>query len=405
MYTPQQNDIVERKHRHILNVARALRFQSNLPLSFLRECVLTEIYLINRLPTPLLNQKSPFELLYNKPPTYSHLQVFGCLCYATIVHPYHKFDSRACRCIFLGYLIGKKGYKSYDLDSHHFLISRDVTFHETIFPYAEKHLLPLTHPVLPLPLDPPHPDPFPISSHSNPLPSSEPNTRFDTHHQHGSSLFDLTPSSPSSLAPTPVPTRQSTRLKRPSSWQQYDHLSNAAVSPYSSSDPMPSLSGTHHPLSHFLSLSRFSPSYRVFLANISGITEPASYTQVVKDPHWQDAMQYELNALEQQNTWTLMPLPYGHKPIGCKWVYKIKYKYDGAIDRYKACLAAKGYTQIEGIDYQETFSPTAKLTTLHCLLAVASARGWFIHQLDIHNAFLHGDLIEVVYMDPPSGLR
>ena len=161
--------------------------------------------------------------------------------------------------------------------------------------------------------------------------------------------------------------QQSTCPKRPPSWQQYYHLSNAAVSPHSSSDPTPSPSGTHHPLSHFLSLSRFSPSYRVFLANISGTTEPTSYTQVVKDPYWRDAMQDELDALEQQNTWTLMPLPSGHKPIGCKWVYKIKYKSNGTIDRYKACLVAKGYTQIEGIDYQETF-----LQLLNSPLFVAS---------------------------------
>ena len=115
---------------------------------------------------------------------------------------------------------------------------------------------------------------------------------------------------------------------------------------------MPSPSGTHHPLSHFLlSLSRFSPSHRVFLANISGTIEPTSYTQAVKDSHWRDAMQNELDALAQQNTWTLMPLPFVHKPIGCKWVYKIKYKSDVVVDRYKAHLLAKGYTQIEGIDY------------------------------------------------------
>jgi hypothetical protein len=155
----------------------------------------------------------------------------------------------------------------------------------------------------------------------------------------------------------------------------------------------------------FLSLSRFSPSHRVFLANISGTTKPISYTQAVQDPHWQAVMQAELDALEQQNTWTLMPLPSGHKPIGCKWVYKLKYKSDGTLDRYKARLVAKGYTQIEGIGYQETFSPTAKLITLRCLLTVASARGWFIHQLDVHNVFLHGDLSKVVYMDPSSGLR
>ena len=116
-------------------------------------------------------------------------------------------------------------------------------------------------------------------------------------------------------------------------------------------------------------------------------------------------MKTELEALQDNKTWDLVPLPAGHSPIGCKWVYKIKYQSDGTIERYKARLVAKGYTQIEGIDYTETFSPTAKLTTLRCLLTIAAARSWFIHQLDVQNAFLHGDLHEVVYMTPPPGLR
>ena len=90
-------------------------------------------------------------------------------------------------------------------------------------------------------------------------------------------------------------------------------------------------------------------------------------------------MDEELSALQLNQTWTLIPLPAGQKPIGCKWVYKIKYNSDGNVDRYKARLVAKGYTQIEGVDYSETFSPTAKLTTLRCLLTIAAARNWFTH--------------------------
>ena len=116
-------------------------------------------------------------------------------------------------------------------------------------------------------------------------------------------------------------------------------------------------------------------------------------------------MQNELDALQKIDTWDLVPLPAYHKPIGSKWVFKLKYKSDGSLERHKAHMVAKGYTQIEGVDYQDTFSPIAKHTTLHCLLTVVVARGWFIHQLDVQNAFLHGDLHEEVYMDPPPGLR
>ena len=127
------------------------------------------------------------------------------------------------------------------------------------------------------------------------------------------------------------------------------------------------------------------------------------YAQALTDPLWQAAMKDEINALQANNTWVMTKLPLGKVPIGCKWVYKIKLKADESVERYKARLVAKGFTQAEGIDYYETFSPVVKFVTVRTLLALVVVYGWHLSQLDVNNAFLHGDLDEEVYMVPPPG--
>jgi hypothetical protein len=112
-------------------------------------------------------------------------------------------------------------------------------------------------------------------------------------------------------------------------------------------------------------------------------------------------MQAEIKAFEDNNTWTLMPLLSNKTPIGCKWVFKIKHNFDGFIERHKARLVAKRFTQCEGLDYFETFSPMAEMTIVWCLLALVAIHNWHLQQLDVNNAFLHGDLDEEVFMKPP----
>ncbi|MFV0960741.1 reverse transcriptase domain-containing protein, partial [Klebsiella pneumoniae] len=114
-------------------------------------------------------------------------------------------------------------------------------------------------------------------------------------------------------------------------------------------------------------------------------------------------MNEEMAALHECQTWDIVPRPANRNVVGSKWVYKIKRKPDGSIERYKARLVARGFTQQYGQDYEETFSPVVKVGTIRVILALALQHGWSLSQLDVKNAFLHGDLKEEVYMEQPPG--
>jgi hypothetical protein len=113
-------------------------------------------------------------------------------------------------------------------------------------------------------------------------------------------------------------------------------------------------------------------------------------------------MDEKMVMLDANATWELIDLPKDKKKIGCKWVYKVKHNANGSVSRYKARLVAKGYAQTYGIDYEETYSPVAKMTIVRVIIAMASVKGWYLHQMDVKNVFLHGDLQEV-YMEQPPG--
>jgi hypothetical protein len=131
-----------------------------------------------------------------------------------------------------------------------------------------------------------------------------------------------------------------------------------------------------YPLSHFLSVKKFSPSHRSFLISLNTIVIPTTLSEALSNEKWKQAMNVEMEALEKKKTWELVKLPTGKKPVGCKWVYTVKYRADGSIERYKARLVAKGYTQTYGIDYLETFTPVAKMNTVRILLSLAANYGW-----------------------------
>jgi histone deacetylase 1/2 len=129
--------------------------------------------------------------------------------------------------------------------------------------------------------------------------------------------------------------------------------------------------------------------------------EPNTLAEALSDMNWKQAMDHEYQALLKNKTWHLVPPPSNANVIDCKWVYKIKRKPNGTIDRYKARLVAKGFKQRYGIDYEDTFSPVVKTATIRLVLSIAILRGWDLRQLDVQNAFLHGVLEKDVFMRQP----
>ncbi|CAM8991331.1 unnamed protein product [Rhodiola kirilowii] len=384
--TPQQNGRAERKHRHLLNVARALRFQASLPIRFWGQCVLTAAYLINRTPSTVLFGKTPYDLIFGKAPSYDHLRIFGSLCYAaTIPRDNNKFASRSRRCVFFGYSYGKKAWRLFDLDSEAFFDSRDVVFHEGVFPFAKPTSsvfldseLSVTHPAI-----------------------------YDTHDIPKVETVDPVPSSDSSTStepPQPVLRRSNRPSKPPTHLRDYVcHTIQCKPPPFAQMPISSPSSGTRYPIVNFVNCDKFSASHVQFLAAITTSVEPTTYNEAVRYPEWQAAMSNELAALNKNGTWSLETLPPNKTSIGCKWVFRIKYKSDGSIERHKARLVALGNRQVEGIHFHETFAPVAKMSSVRLFLSVAAIKEWELHQMDVHNAFLHGDLMEEVYMRPPPG--
>ena len=148
-----------------------------------------------------------------------------------------------------------------------------------------------------------------------------------------------------------------------------------------------------------VSYDKLSPNFRSFVIALDKTRIPRDIQEALQDPKWKATVKEEVQALKKSN------LPQGKKMVGCKWIFSIKYNADRSVNRYKAHLVAKGFTQSYGIDYEEMSAPVAKLNSVRVILSLAGNLDWPLHQLDIKNAFPNGELEEEVYMNIPLGLE
>jgi len=160
-----------------------------------------------------------------------------------------------------------------------------------------------------------------------------------------------------------------------------------------------------YPIGNYVSYEGLSSSYQAFTSKINSISIPNSIQDAMAILEWKKEVNEEVNAMVKNGTWEITDLPHEKNFIGCKQIFMVKTKADGSIERYKARLVAKGFTQTYGIDYEETFAPIAKLNTIRILLSLAANLEWPLHQLDVKNAFLNGNLEDEVYMDITQGLQ
>ncbi len=276
--TPEQNGVSERKNRHILEVTRSLLFQSNVPKRFWSDAMLTAVYLINRLPSTILNYKIPLEILNNRKMNLDHLRIFGCTCFVHIKRQ-DKLDKNAVKTIFLGYSSQKKGYKCYDPIKQKLYISRDITFFENV-PFYKENKENEENLYKPEKNDIVLPE---LTFFEGRIEQHNVEEELSSGGENGTETESSHEEVEVSLEEVEIEPRRSIRITRPSS-RLHDFVTY----------------NVSYPIQDYISYDNITTHHKAFLTSISQESEPNNYVEAKENPTWLKAMKEELKALEKK---------------------------------------------------------------------------------------------------------
>lgn len=369
-YTPEQNGVAERINRTIMERVRCMLLDAGLDDLYWAEAAMTSAYLINMVPCRD-NECSPEELWSGKKPNLKHLRVFGSRAFVHIPkQKRHKLNAKSTECILMGYSSESKAYRLQDPKTRNIIISRDVVFMENNDNVCMKEN---------------------VSTNCN------------------SSVVDI------GMEPQVVNSGEDTSEELSTDGEDFlgfgynsDEFEDA-IGGSSSSDEINDVNELETPRRSERIANRPRRRYNLCVTHAECSDKnsvPETFEEAIlcsEADVWKTAMISEIESLAANKTWCLTKLPQGKKAIKSKWVYKTKINANGDEVCHKARLVVKGCSQQKGIDYDETFAPVVRYTSLRFLFALAAKHNLMIHQLDAVTAFLNGDLEEEIFMVQPEG--
>jgi len=384
-YSPEQNGKAERLNRTIIEKVRCLLKDSQLPNKFWAEAANTVSYLLNRSPTKC-SEVTPLQTWTGRKPTVKHVRIFGCKAYAHIPAANRKkLDPKSRACIFIGYSTDCKAYRLYDPTKEEFFVSRDVIFSEhergsNLLSNAERQ----TQGILI------SDDQF-MEAKDSPQHITQTNATGEEADSSSSSLLENeTVNSDDYLSDqTDDEFNDPTYLVNPE-LRRIDPVAEPRIGQRMKRQP-----------------DKFN-DYVTYAMSLSEPDDPTTLEDIETrtDQHlWKQAMDMEYKSQMENGTWELVDLPPGKVPLNCKWVFRTKRDATGKVVKHKARLVVKGCAQRKGLDFDETFSPVVRYSSIRYLLALAAKRDMDIDQMDAVSAFLQGDLTEEIYMRQPQGYQ